>query len=230
MPHPVTLESESTASIFESHHLDLLLTTLPVPNRSARDAEIFTLRNALCCLPHRYPVVFNKQRRRDLEAELNRFRTNNPSYVAAWIAEGSESEDNVKAFKTFRDAYEALQGTWDEMLKDLKVVDTAAQLEDYSRFPSSSLDYICVGIRMAMPKADLARALERWYSTDEWPNKLRPFTEDNVELICDYLCSSGWTIYDQYVLTDTEGYKEKREEMLKELVDEASVSWIDSET
>ncbi|KAL8673744.1 MAG: hypothetical protein Q9168_001851 [Polycauliona sp. 1 TL-2023] len=221
IPTPVVTGPGNTASILESHQLDILLTTLPTPNRTAADRTLFTMKNALCCLRHKYPSIFNKLRRGDLQDELDGLQEHNADYVNNWNAQGPDSLDHKNADKLFRDEYAALQGEWANMLQHLEVVRTDEELIDHMGFPDTSLDEICTGVKMGMSKVRLAKALEKLYPTGTvaFPNKLAPFTADNVERIFEYLCSAGWTLYDHYFLADAEDdiYKKEREQMFAKL-------------
>ncbi|KAI4275111.1 MAG: hypothetical protein L6R38_005949 [Xanthoria sp. 2 TBL-2021] len=205
----------------EIHILNVLLTTLPDANRSAEDSEIFTLRNALCCLRHEYEIKFNDRRRSDLENALEALREHNPSYVAGWNAAGPTSPEKENAYRFFREVYAKVQEDLADRLKHLEVVTTDEDLSDRDGFPQDSLDYLCTGIKMDMPKADLAKALEKMYPTAAHANKLEPFTEVNVERIFEYLRVAGWSMYDEFVLTEGEPYDEKREDKMAELEAEA---------
>lgn len=211
--------------------LNVLLTTLPDANRSAEDNEIFTLRNALCCLRHKYWKKFNDLRRSDLENAIEALQRYNPSFVTGWNAAGPTSPEKENAYRFFREVYAAVQEDFADRLKHLEVVTTDEDLGDHDGFPIDSLEYLCTGIKMDMPDADLAKALEKWYpqmSRDEpnkphpdRPNKLRPFTEANVRRIFDYLRAAGWGTYDEFVLAKGDPYDAIREDKMSELKAEA---------
>ncbi|KAI4256339.1 MAG: hypothetical protein L6R42_006276 [Xanthoria sp. 1 TBL-2021] len=208
----------------EIHMLNVLLTTLPDANRSAEDNEIFTLRNALCCLRHKYWKKFNDLRRSDLENAIEALKEYNPSYITFWNAAGPTSPEKENAYRFFREVYAKVREDLADRMKHLEVVTTDENLSDHDGFPQDSLDYLCTGIKMDMPKADLAKALEKMYPTAAHANKLGPFTEANVDRIFEYLRIAGWSMYDEFVLSKGEPYDEKREDKMAELWEEAGAA------
>ncbi|KAL8979380.1 MAG: hypothetical protein Q9205_005273 [Flavoplaca limonia] len=133
-------------------------------------------------------------------------------YVTRWNDAGPDSSEQQEAFQKFRDHHKLLVEDWKKQLGFLEVVDSFAVLDDVDLFPTDALDYLCIGIIMGMPKADLAKALERLFCI---PEKKEPFTADNVELMFNYLRSTGSGVYDIYAISDAEGRKdEKFQELL----------------
>ncbi|KAI4274133.1 MAG: hypothetical protein LQ337_004153 [Flavoplaca oasis] len=203
---------------FYYDELDYYLVLLPAANRSDQDKAIFTVVNALCCLRERYPDTYDERRRADVEAVLQALKEDDEGrpYVTRWNDAGAESSEQQEACQKFRDHYKMLVEDWKQQLGSLEVVESFAVLDDVDLFPTDALDYLCIGLcigmSMGMPKADLAKALERLFRT---PEKKKPFTADNVELMFNYLKSTGSGVYDIYAISDAEGEKdEKFQELL----------------
>ncbi|KAL8886862.1 MAG: hypothetical protein Q9215_005485 [Flavoplaca cf. flavocitrina] len=194
--------------------LDYYLVLLPTANRSNQDKAVFTVVNALCCLRERYRDTYDERRRDDVEAALKALMEEDEGrpYVTRWNDAGPDSSEQQEAFQKFRDHHKLLVEDWKKQLGFLEVVDSFAVLDDVDLFPTDALDYLCIGIIMGMPKADLAKALERLFCI---PEKKEPFTADNVELMFNYLRSTGSGVYDIYAISDAEGRKdEKFQELL----------------
>ncbi|KAL8926952.1 MAG: hypothetical protein Q9172_001545 [Xanthocarpia lactea] len=207
---------------FAPTDLDYILAALPIANLSAGDENIYAVRIAVCGLRHRYPDEFNTRLIIDIQHAMNYLEQHEHPYIAAWNAAGPHSPRQTDAKARFRADYEALREIWASQLARLEVVETEEDLNDYEGFPASALDYLCVGKRQnAMSNADLAKALERMYPQGSLgcAKKLKPFTEENVPRIFDYLLSAGWLLYDEWVLGDDPA--DKREGMLAELRAEA---------
>ena len=138
-------------------------------------------------------------------------------YVNRWNDAGPNSLDQRKAYQQFREDYSALRDDiWPRNLEGLEVVSTHEALNNPHTFPTGSLDYIRIGMSKEMPKADLARALEKIFAPPRYPKKDNPFTADNVERIFDYLRESGSRVYDNNFIADEGEKDEKYEELFAE--------------
>ena len=78
---------------------------------------------------------------------------------------------------------------------------------DVDKFPTTALDYLCIGMRMPLPQADIARALEKLLPAADYDKQLTPFTAKYVDRVFEYLRSTGSGIYDIYFILGGEEHE-----------------------
>ncbi|KAL8729049.1 MAG: hypothetical protein Q9166_004966 [cf. Caloplaca sp. 2 TL-2023] len=213
--------------IIEKVDPDYLLTTLPTANRSAKDNRLFTLRNAICCLRHRFPFRYDMKPLTCIQDALDDLQQYEPQYLASWIAARPTSSRHKAVDKMFRDDYKGLEKIRTTQLKRREVTRTDARLAGVENFPADALDHLCIGIKKELAPANIAKGLEQLFpqkGDGNFPKRPKPFTEENVDALFEYLRITEWRMYDKLFLgPETTESKEKLDK-LKASIEEAKAS------